>query len=207
MKNFDWKVGLLILLTGGGLLFLGYRVFASRPSDKFSKPLAPAPAFAFQDRSGRMFSSAELKGKVWAVDFIFAHCAGSCPLISTQMSLLQKQWRGNGDFKLVTFTVDPERDTVEALKSYAQEYNAEDNQWFFLTGKKADIYQVIGKGFQLTAYPNPDQVPGFEFIHSTRILLVDADSNIRGMYDGENPDDMKKLGQDVKYLMSSRSHT
>ena len=207
MKNFDWKVGLLIFLTGGGLLFLGYRVFASRPSDKFLPPRDPAPTFSFQDRSGRIFSSSELKGKVWAVDFIFAHCAGSCPLLSTQMSLLQKQWRGNGDFKLVTFTVDPERDTVEVLKSYAQEYNAEDNQWFFLTGKKADIYNVIGNGFKLTAYPNPDTAPGFEFIHSTRILLVDGNNIIRGMYDGENDEEMKKLPQDVKYLMSSRNHT
>lgn len=207
MKKFDWKTGLLVLLTGSGLLVLGYRVFASRPSDRFTGPLSAAPAFSFQDRSGRMFSSSELKGKVWAVDFIFAHCAGSCPMISTHMSLLQKQWRGNGDFKLVTFTVDPERDTVEALKTYAQEYNAEDNQWFFLTGKKAEIYNVIGNGFKLTAYPNPEKVTGFEFIHSTRILLVDANGMIRGMYDGENDDDMKKLPQDVRYLMSSWSHT
>ena len=207
MKDFDWKIALLILLTGGGMAVLGWRIFASRPSDKFSAPLAAAPSFSCQDRSGRIFSSSELKGKVWAVDFIFAHCAGSCPLLSTQMSLLQKEWRGNGDFKLVTFSVDPERDTVEVLKQYAQDYHAEDDQWFFLTGKKDDVYQVIGKGFKLTAYPNPEPEKGFEFIHSTRILLVDANNMIRGLYDGENDEDMKDLPRDVKYLMSSWNHT
>jgi cytochrome oxidase Cu insertion factor (SCO1/SenC/PrrC family) len=207
MKNFDWKIGLLILLTGGGLIVLGYRVFASRPSDKFLPPRDSAPSFTFQDRSGRMFSSSELKGKVWAVDFIFAHCAGSCPMISSQMSRLQAEWRGNVDFRMVTFTVDPERDTAEVLKAYAQDYRAEDNQWFFLTGKKADIYNTIGNGFHLTAYPNPDAIPGYEFIHSTRILLVDANNMVRGMYDGEDDESVKKLHQDVKYLMSSRSHT
>lgn len=207
MKDFDWKVGLMILLTGGGLLFMGYRVFASRPSNFFSKPLYAAPSFSFQDRNGEMFSSSQLKGKVWAVDFIFAHCAGSCPMISSQMSRLQEEWRGNGDFKMVTFTVDPERDTPEALKNYAQGYHAEDDQWFFLTGKKADIYNVIGNGFHLTAYPNPDKIPGYEFIHTTRILLVDANNMVRGMYDGEDDENVKKLHQDVKYLMSSRSHT
>jgi protein SCO1/2 len=207
VKNFDWKIGLLILLTGGGLVVLGYRVLASRPSDKFSAPLTAAPSFSFQDQDGQVFSSSQLKGEVWVVDFIFAHCAGSCPLISTQMSLLQKEWRGNGAFKLVTFTVDPERDTVQALKAYSQDYRAQDGQWFFLTGKRDDIYGVIGKGFQLTAYPNPENMPGFEFIHSTRILLVDANNMIRGMYDGEEDADVKKLNQDVKYLMSSWSHT
>ncbi len=207
MKKFDWRIGLLILLTGGGLVVLGYRVFVSRPSNLFSKPLYAAPVFTFEDRSGRMFSSAELKGKVWAVDFIFAHCAGSCPMISSQMSRLQQEWRGNQDFRMVTFTVDPERDTAEALKAYAEDYKAEDNQWFFLTGKKADIYNAIGNGFHLTAYPNPDKIPGYEFIHTTRILLVDADNMVRGMYDGEDDENMKKLHQDVRYLMSSWSHT
>ncbi len=207
MKKFDWKMGLLILLTAGGMLILGYRVFASRPSSLFSKPIFAAPSFTFEDRSGRMFSSTELKGKVWAVDFIFAHCAGSCPMISSQMSRLQQEWRGNGDFKMVTFTVDPERDTAEALKAYAQDYKAEENQWFFLTGKKSDVYNTIGNGFHLTAYPNPDKIPGYEFIHTTRILLVDADNMVRGMYDGEDEENVKKLHQDVLYLMSSWSHT
>lgn len=159
------------------------------------------------DRSGRMFSSAELKGKVWVVDFIFSHCAGSCPMLSQKMKGLQETWKGNPDFKLVTFTVDPERDTVAALKQYAEDYHADPNQWFFLTGKKADIYQAIRGGFKEIADRDYEAGPGFEFIHSTRMVLVDGDGKIRGLYDGESDTDVSKLKQDIRYLMGSRSHT
>ena len=164
-----------------------------------------APEFSFQDRTGRMFSSSELKDKVWVVDFIFAHCAGSCPLLSQQMKRLQTQWKDNQDLKLVSLTVDPDRDTVKALKNYADDLKADENQWFFLTGAKTDLYRVIREGFKVTAMPNEEAVPGFDYIHSTRMMLVDGKGVVRGLYDGEQPEDLKKLDKDVKFLMSSRS--
>ncbi len=196
------------LAAGIALLLLvvtGYQVMGSRHSDKLQKNVMQAPDFSFQDRTGRVFSSSELKGKVWVVDFIFAHCAGSCPLLSQQMKHLQTQWKGNQDLKLVSFTVDPERDTVAGLKTYASDLKADENQWFFLTGPKADLYRVIREGFKVTAMPNEEAVPGFDYIHSTRMILVDGKGVVRGLYDGEQEEDLKKLNQDVKFLMSSRS--
>jgi cytochrome oxidase Cu insertion factor (SCO1/SenC/PrrC family) len=154
-----------------------------------------------------MFSSAELVGKVWVVDFIFGHCAGSCPLLSRQMQLLGIDWKGNPDFKLVTFTVDPQHDTAEFLKGYAADYHADENQWFFLTGEKTVLYQVIREGFKATAIETPEEGAGFDFIHSTRLMLVDARGRIRGLYDGEQDVDVQKLHKDVKFLMSSRSRS
>ena len=204
-SSFLPKVVLLVLAVGA-LGFLGWRVWNSRPSDLFQKPVSSAPDFSFVDRSGRLFSSSELKGKVWVVDFIFAHCAGSCPMLSQKMMSLQADWNANPDFKLVTFTVDPERDTVAALKQYADDYHANPNQWFFLTGKKADIYQTIRGGFKEIADRDYEAGPGFEFIHSTRMVLVDGDGKIRGLYDGENDQDVAKLKQDIKYLMGTWNH-
>lgn len=185
---------------------MGWRVWSSRPSDLFQKPVSSTPEFSFMDRTGRMFSSSELKGKVWVVDFIFSHCAGSCPMLSQKMKGLQETWKGNPDFKLVTFTVDPDRDTVATLKQYAEDYHADPNQWFFLTGKKADIYQAIRGGFKEIADRDYEAGPGFEFIHSTRMVLVDADGKIRGLYDGESDTDVSKLKQDIRYLMGNHSH-
>src|SRR5579862_6510443 len=108
-----WKQWIGIALALGVLVFLGLKVMGSRPSNRFLKPTLKAPDFSFLERSGKIFSSSELKGKVWVVDFIFTHCAGSCPLLSQQMKYLQSEWKGNEDLKLVTFTVDPERDPVE----------------------------------------------------------------------------------------------
>ena len=196
-----WTVGLAFIV----LAFSGYRVWDSRHSDKFQTNVMQAPDFSFQDQSGRVFSSSELKGKVWVVDFIFAHCAGSCPLLSQQMKKLQTEWKGNQDLKLVTLTVDPERDTVKTLKTYADDLKADENQWVFLTGPKPDLYKVIREGFKVTAMPNEEKIPGYDFIHSTRLILVDAKGVVRGLYDGEQDEDLKKLNQDVRFLMSSRS--
>ena len=209
MKNKKTPTPQIILLAAAlaALAFLGWRSWVLRPSDRFLSPQDSAPEFSFMDRSGRMFSSSELKGKVWVVDFIFSHCAGSCPMLSQKMKGLQDDWKGNPDFKLVTFTVDPERDTVAALKQYADDYHADPNQWFFLTGAKADLYQAIRGGFKEIADRDYEAGPGFEFIHSTRMVLVDGKGKIRGLYDGENDGEVLKLKQDIKHLMGSWSHT
>jgi protein SCO1 len=205
MKSPILSKAILLVVALGAMAFLGWRVWSSRPSDKLQKPLFSAPKFSYMDRSGRAFSSSELKGKVWVVDFIFSHCAGSCPMLSQKMKTLQEAWKGNPDFKLVTFTVDPAQDTVTVLKQYADDYHADPAQWFFLTGKKADIYLTIRQGFKEIADRDYQAGPGFEFIHSTRMVLVDGDGKIRGLYDGENDEDVKKLKQDIKYLLGSSS--
>lgn len=203
----DPKKILFALIAILGVGFLGYQVLATRHSDKFSKSLLKAPEFKFEERSGRFFSSDELKGKVWVVDFIFTRCAGSCPMLTHQMSVLQEAWKGNGDLKLVTFTVDPDHDTREVMKKYAEDAKADPSQWFFLSGAKKDIYPVIRDGFKVTAMADPQAEPGFEFIHTTRMMLVDGHGDVRGIYDGQEDGDMKKLWADVRYLMSSRDHT
>lgn len=197
-----WLMVAIVALVGIG--FFGEKLLASRHSDKFQTPGYKTPDFSFLDRSGRIFSSSELKGKVWAADFIFTNCAGTCPLLTSQMIILKKQWGNDPGFKLVSFTVDPARDTVEVLKKYADNCGADQNQWFFLTGKKEELYKVIGEGFKLTAAPDEKGEKGFEFIHTTRMVLVDGNGMVRGFYDAESAEDLPKLHQDIVYLMGSR---
>ena len=204
-KRQPWTVQLVLLAALAALGYFGYKSWTYRSSDKFLAPDMKVPDFTFPERSGKDFTSDRLKGKVWVVDFIFAHCAGSCPLLSQQMALLQKEWKGNGNLKLVTFTVDPERDTVEALKKYADDLKADPDQWFFLTGKKDEIYKTIREGFKAAAARDLEAPPGFDYIHSTRLYLIDGRGMVRGMYDGDNESDLKKLHQDVRHLMNSWS--
>lgn len=186
----------------------GYRVFSLKPSILFFKNSAlKAPDFAFPESNGGNFSSGALKGKVWVADFIFTHCAGTCPILSSNLSKLQDEWRGNPDFNLVSFTVDPKNDTVDTLRQYAEQHHAQKDQWFFLTGVKKDLYRTAHEGFKVTVIEDPQGIPGFEFVHTTRVFLVDANGMIRGFYDGSDEMDVQKLAQDVKYLMSSRSRT
>jgi protein SCO1/2 len=164
MKVINWKMVLLLVLSGGALVYFGLRVRDNQVSDRFMGGDTKAPEFAFKDQTGKVFSSSELKGKVWVADFVFTRCAGQCPMLEQWLRVLQTDWKGNGDFKLLSFSVDPDYDTVSVFRQYANDLQADDNQWHFLTGPKDVIYPVIQNGFHLTATKDPQGTPGFQFI-------------------------------------------
>ncbi|HET9868965.1 MAG TPA: SCO family protein [bacterium] len=160
-----------------------------------------APAFRYEDRNGGTLRNTDLKGKFWVADFIFTRCAGSCPILSQQMRRLQERWKGNDKLALVSFTVDPDYDTVAVLKGYADDLDADPKQWFFLTGAKKDLLRTAEDGFHLTAIENPGAEPGALFIHSTKLVLVGPEGTILGYYDGTDKDEFNKLRAELKSLL------
>src|SRR5687768_9883733 len=103
--------------------------------------LAEVPAFGFTDQNGKAVSSDDLKGHVWVADFVFTRCAGPCPLMTQRMVALAKKVSDPG-VRFVSFSVDPEYDTPEVLKKYAQERGAMDPRMHFLSGPKDQIYAL-----------------------------------------------------------------
>jgi cytochrome oxidase Cu insertion factor (SCO1/SenC/PrrC family) len=179
---------------------LGLKIFglSAKPA---VDPLGKAPAFQFEDRNGAKVQSQDLNGKFWVADFIFTRCAGSCPILSEQMKRLQKDWKGNPRFKLVTFTVDPDYDTAAVLKEYADDLGADPKQWFFLTGAKKDLLKTAEEGFKLTAIENPGAEPGALFIHSTKLVLVGPDGTLLGYFDGTDKEEFQKLRDELQSLL------
>ncbi|MEX2299908.1 MAG: SCO family protein [Bryobacterales bacterium] len=158
------------------------------------------PEFELVERDGSTVTLADLRGKVWVADFVFTHCAGPCPLLSSKMSRLQEAVADLEDVRLVSFSVDPERDTPEALAEYSNRYGADAERWLFLTGRKEPLYQLIGKGFHLAV---DDGGPGSGLItHSTRFVLVDRQGQIRGYYDGAEPGTVDEIVPDIQRLLS-----
>lgn len=191
----------VLLLTMAGGLFFRQEVNALKTRQGTSlQVLGQVPNFTLTERSGKEVSRADLAGKVWIADFIFTHCAGSCPTISSRMSDLQDRLRSLPDVRLVSFTVDPDRDTPAVLAEYARRYGADKDRWLFLTGKKADVYALIRGGFKLTVGPRPDGAKG-QVMHSIRLALVDQKGRVRGYYDGIDPDVADKLVPAVKALL------
>jgi protein SCO1/2 len=107
--------------------------------------IAPAPGFALTSQDGAQISLAELRGKVVAVTFIFTRCSATCPVLTPMMSLVQDRLGrdfGN-EIAFASITVDPEHDTPETLKLYAQMYGADVAGWSFLTGPPPMISALI----------------------------------------------------------------
>ncbi|MCB1022258.1 MAG: SCO family protein [Acidobacteria bacterium] len=163
------------------------------------------PAFELTERSGRTVSSSELAGKVWVADFIFTTCAGPCPLMSTHMASLQRALDGR-DVELVSFTVDPERDTPEVLSAYAKRYKADPERWLFLTGEKQALYDMIKKGFLLAVDDGSltqGDTPGPGIVtHSVKFVLVDQQGLIRGYYSGEEAGVVDAILPDIDRLLA-----
>src|SRR6267142_2384527 len=99
------------------------------------------PAFQLVNQNGQPFGSGQLAGKIWIADFIYTTCPGPCPMISSRMSELQKPLE-KSDVHLVSFSVDPEKDTPQVLRGYADKLQADPARWDFVTGRKGAIYKV-----------------------------------------------------------------
>ncbi len=141
----------------------------------------PVPPFRFSQASGGTLGLEDLKGKVWVAQFIFTNCAGFCPEMSKQTELLQERTKDLPDLHFVSFTVDPERDTLEALKEYSAEYRANDRRWHFLRASQEEIHRLGRDGFMLLNDTDA-------LIHSKQAALVDRQGNIRGFFDGAGPE-------------------
>ena len=156
------------------------------------------PRFQLVNQNGRPFDSAQLAGKIWIADFIYTTCPGPCPMVSTRMSELQKPLEKT-DVHLVSFSVDPEKDTPDVLRGYGEKLHADPERWDFLTGPKSAIYKLSHDGFKLAVSDGSDEagIP----VHSTRMVLVDRHGQIRGYYEAMEADAVTKLLADTNHLL------
>jgi cytochrome oxidase Cu insertion factor (SCO1/SenC/PrrC family) len=194
-----WYTALLLvpLLTAAILVRLYHNQaahFASRKIDVYGT----VPPFQLVNQRGKVFGSGDLTGRIWIADFIYTTCPGPCPMISARMSELQKPLEKT-DVHLVSFSVDPDKDTPEVLRGYAEKLNAQPQRWDFLTGSRSAIYNLSRYGFKLAASDGSDAqgIP----VHSSRMILVDRSGIIRGYYDATEPDAITKLLADTNHLL------
>jgi cytochrome oxidase Cu insertion factor (SCO1/SenC/PrrC family) len=106
--------------------------------------------------------------------------------VASTVARLQHELRDLPNVRFVTFTVDPKRDDLRALNEYAQARGADPQRWLFLTGEEETIHRIIREQFKQAVGRNegPNVPPGEEFIHSSKLVLVDAQGRIRGWCDG-----------------------
>lgn len=178
--------------------FASWTAGGCRPSEP---PRRALPDFALQatDARGarRALARESLRGRVWAVDFVFTRCAGPCPLLSARLAALRgKLPPGAG---LLSITVDPDHDTLPRLAQYGARFGA-GPEWLFATGDKAALTRLIKEGFLLPVAEDASAGPGERVAHSTRFVLLDREARIRGWYDGEDAASLEKLARDAKGL-------
>jgi len=207
-----------LLLLGVSVLSLGiilgtffWLKLAPRPglTGWDAKPLeglqryGSVPEFSLLERSGRTTTLADLRGSIWIADFIYTTCQDTCPMQTAEMAQLQEEWKDRAGLKLVSFSVDPEKDTTEVLSRYANRYKADAQRWLFLTGAKEEISRLVQEGFRLSAVAlSSDSNKDSVIMHSPRFVLIDKHGEIRGYYDSRDPQAMQRLKKDAASLMN-----
>ena len=154
--------------------------------------------FNLIDSDSMPVSQAVAKGKISVVDFFFTTCGTICPRMSNQMMRVQHKYRDDNDVVILSFTVDPLNDTPSRLKAYAQKHQAVAGKWYFITGDKEQIYRLAKESYFLNALETPDATEAF--LHSEKFLLVDKQGRIRGIYDGTDHFEVKRLIEDIEAL-------
>lgn len=157
------------------------------------------PPFSFTNQLGQVITNDDFKDKIYVADFFFTSCPSICPKVMKQMIRIHDKYEDNKDLLLVSHTIDPVRDTPEALKLYADNLDVDQSRWHFLTGEKEELLDMADE-YYVAAYEDPDAPGGFD--HSGKILLIDTDGHIRAFCDGTEPDDVTEFLKDIDILMA-----
>jgi cytochrome oxidase Cu insertion factor (SCO1/SenC/PrrC family) len=160
---------------------------------------APAvPAFQLLERSGRTITREDLLGRVWVVGFIFTRCPSTCPVITASMKRLTQQI-ADPRVGFLSISVDPGWDTVEVLRTYADDVPADPARWWFLTGPPAEIQRVVRDGFRLALELSDDPT---QVIHSDRLAIVDRTGRVRAWARGTEAESVDGVPAHVAALLA-----
>lgn len=167
---------------------------ACQPQQPPPEVYGAAPSFVLTDQTDAPFSSTNLQGRAVLLDFVYTRCTDACPLLSATFAQTQRKLADAGllgnKAMLVSLSVDPDHDTPTVLAEYAQQFKADSSTWRFLTGDWDRVYDVV-TGFKVATRPPrpPAGAPapgGTELTHTTRIVLIDAQGQVRGYLDGQD---------------------
>ncbi|HWB91229.1 MAG TPA: SCO family protein [Puia sp.] len=191
------------------LLFVGFYFALGQIVPGFGKPVLPVlsyvPSFSFKDQEGRVITEKDVAGKVYVAEYFFTTCRGICPKLNTNMKKLATDYAKEPDFRLLSYTVDPETDSVGRMKHYADSLGADPTRWFFLTGRKDSLYHLARSGYMLDDPKNNAMNINEQFLHTQFIALVDKGGRVRKIYDGLKKDEMDELEKDIANLLKEKA--
>ena len=161
---------------------------------------------------GDTVSLYDKSSKIMVVNYVFTSCRSICPKLTYNMQKLQHSFKLGGNVRnkidtavvqFVSFTVDPERDSVPVLKNYADIFGANHDNWWFLTGSKDSIYKFAFEELRVDKFSEEPISP--DFVHTSRFVLLDKDRYVRGYYNGLDSISVAKLARDIGLLMLEKN--
>lgn len=175
-----------------------------------TRPVPPpvlfsVPEFRFTNEDGQPFGSEELRGRVWAMDFIFTRCSSLCPKLADAFTAVRDHSADiAGSFHLVSLSVDPDHDTPAVLREYAVGHGAKGRNWHFLTAPAAETRAFIMEGLKVPVGEREDPANVQDLFHSPVAVLVDHRLQVRGYFDVTKPEQREALVSTARLLLEER---
>lgn len=202
-KKIIFLLGFFILLFVGFYFALGQFIpgFGESPLPVLSY----VPAFSFDNQEGQKVTDKDLAGKVYVAEYFFTTCKGICPKLNSNVKDLAQDLAGERDFRILSYTVDPETDSVARMKKYSDSLGVDPKKWFFLTGRKDSLYHLARTGYLLDDPKNNAININEQFLHTQFLALVDKAGRVRKIYDGLKKDELTELEKDIRSLLKEKA--
>jgi protein SCO1/2 len=161
----------------------------------------PIETFQLRNQDGEKVTLEQWKGKIVVVNFFFTHCPVICPKMTSNLKTVQASFPTEKNLQFNSFSVDPERDSLQQLKTFAERFGIS-GDWNLLTGDKQTIYRIARESFSVAASEGDGD--DHDFIHSEKLVLLDKTQRIRGYYNGTSATAAQQLIQDIKKLQDEK---
>ena len=169
------------------------------PSSAEYKNIHTIPAFSFTDQNNETVTDKNFSNKIYVADFFFTACPGICKKLTTNLTLVQKEFVSDSNVLLLSHSVTPEADDPKKLKQYADNFGAMDHKWFLVTGERDQIYSIARAAY-FADEDLGEKRSSNDFLHTENMLLIDTHKRIRGVYKGTSELQIRNLIDDIKVL-------
>ena len=186
-------------------LVVGFFVFISYAVPGYLKPKFPpisvVKPFAFTNQDGHHVTEKDMDRKVTVVNYFFTTCNSICPKMNNNLKPVYEKFKNEGDFLVLSFTSDPERDSAGRLKRYADSLGVDTEKWMFLTGRKDSLYTTARHSFKIDDPANFVQNIKDDFLHTQFIALVNRKGEVVKIYDGIKKSEVTEMEAEISKLL------
>lgn len=203
-RRTKWIIYLLFFV----LLLGGFYYFLFRGTDNWKSKLPTIDyvrEFSFPNQDGKLVSNRDVEGKVYVANYFFTTCHGICPDLISHVKSVYDAYKGNEGVKFLSFTCQPENDSIPVLKHYADSLKIDEKQWQFLTGNKLELYRTARESFHIDDPKNNVGKIEDQFLHSQFLALIDKSGKVRAVYDGLKQSEMEKLKDDIADVLKEKA--
>lgn len=165
------------------------------------KPIGVVLPFTFINQDGKNFTENDVAGKVFVSEYFFTTCPSICPRMNTNMRKVYDQFKDDPNFLILSHTCDPETDSAQRLKRYADSMGVETTKWIFLTGRKDSLYYQARYSYKIDDPNNNVSNIEDDFLHSQFFALVDKKGRVKKIYDGIKLSEVDEMILDIKQLL------